>query len=291
MFGELREFSAVSGVMQITGGASPSASAYIIGAEFTNTKFALRMNATRRITFNFTGAGSDAFTRFAGVNNAETAIIEWSVGPSGMVLLRNKIPVLVKPNALSAFNSSYFALPVSIMLGSGAGVGAMALFDQELNGDQLRLLDTWAVDVATEAGASVVVPDTGYYPCGDSITHFDTASDTALSYAQQIFPNTAGLVGATVAWPGQNLAQQEAQIDRYIPYWAAAVAEGRKIIVSLMIGRNDSVALIYDWSAYMDSVKLVAAKIKATGAKLIMCDILPSSVAGYNTARASFNAL
>lgn len=198
--------------------------------------------------------------------------------------------MIVLPEAMAAFDVAYFALPLRTNLGAGFAGGALSIFDQELTGDALRALDTQIVAEATAAGLTVTEPSRGFYPMGDSITNGSISDDTFYSYADGVLLNTAGLVGHNASWPGQALAQQEAVADRFIPHWQSAVAAGREVIVSLMIGRNDSSTLISDWSAYYNEVKAVGTKIKATGAKLIMCDILPSDLAGFNAARANFNA-
>lgn len=122
-----------------------------------------------------------------------------------------------------------------------------------------------------------------YYAFGDSLTAGTT------SHAGQLVTYIDG-PGRNLAVSGHDLIDMDAVVDGVVSEISGMVADGRTVVASVMIGRNDVTAFVLDWEAYLDDVKVTVAKLKAAGATVIMGTLLPCDVAGWNAAKASYNA-
>ncbi|WP_288927314.1 GDSL-type esterase/lipase family protein [uncultured Maritimibacter sp.] len=232
------------------------------------------------------GGGSFAETIWSQHVGDGWSVYAARVNGDGFVIYRNGLPLLSSDDNVTTFDVAYWNIPFAQMP-SDARMGPLAVYNEALTSDDVMQATTAITNYATASGLTLPTRDLALYPCGDSIT----VGGSEDSYAEQVFQNDSTLFGYMIAQAGEGLDQQEDDIDRFLPEWTAAVSSGRKVIVSMMIGRNDNTELIADASDYYDRVALVMAKIKATGAILIMCDILPGTGAGFNTARGVYNGL
>lgn len=137
------------------------------------------------------------------------------------------------------------------------------------------------------AGRSVSIPTASRYLAfdGDSIT--DPATAPSPNYTWITNQNISPIVPASqnFAVSGStlvNLNARTATVDsRLIP--------GGKNVLSILIGRNDMAAGIGSVAAFEVAYQAYCQARRAVGWKMVVSTVLPSTLAGFNAARNSFN--
>lgn len=189
---------------------------------------------------------------------------------------------------------------------AGAGIYAkykiasIALWNRALSDAEVR--QAVAVLTVRAAKSSITVaPETRILIAeGDSITFGTGATDSLGSYAHRFGVNSSpivngvvnGVPGAVLGAPGDSSA-----VNSLYGRKAADLAtippnkNGRQFVLSILIGHNDIVGYSGGVSQYVTNVVAYAAAMKAGGVdKIVLCTILPSTAAGLNAARATFNS-
>lgn len=284
MFQERRVFDACSFVAQVNCG--PTATNY-------NRVFQLSETYSD-LTFFFHGTklalninGVTVQIRDIGMDGIGQTVIGLSVSPTRFAITRNGLPIHIEDRAFTPVTTAYTSFPVRSFMPSDWALGAVGVWDEALTPADLGIASRDIMDQANAASLSIEDLDVAYYAMGDSITD-GVGTD---SYASQALAASGNGFGRNIAVPGDTLADMDAIADIWIPHWSAASAIGKTPIVSVMIGANDFTALMADPSSYYAAVMAVIAKIRATGCVVIMCDILPRAIGGFDTARGIFNGL
>jgi hypothetical protein len=156
------------------------------------------------------------------------------------------------------------------------------------------------IDNAATSSITVTRPKNLIIVEGDSIT----VGPSTNSYAQQAIPNLTGTGLTVMNWAAQSGSRLSTHTttglnvtDRLTSFHLPGVPSdltGRRCIYSILIGANDLSDYV-SASAYLSTLYSVTDQIRALGAKVVICTILPKSSAwsGYlthNAYRATLNA-
>lgn len=183
---------------------------------------------------------------------------------------------------VGALNALYFV--------SDSKVANIALWKTGLSDDDVRAAVSALRSKATSAGATC---GTARIFCaeGDSITarsgsHAYLAGSTA---SPAVLGRNFAVAGATLA----NVVSRASSVDAVIP----ASINGRKFILSLLIGAND-IGATSDMTAYAASIAAYTDARRAAGWKVVICTVTPKAVSAggasdttFNTRRAALNTI
>lgn len=209
-----------------------------------------------------------------------------SISDDLLVVLRNGLPLLVRDITFTPVDSAFISTAARSGLPTNWSIGAFAVWDEALAGADLALATGAVEQAAADTSLPITDQDAAYYALGDSIT----AGNPISTYASQSLADAGGAFGLNLGVGGYTLALVSTVIDRWLPYWKAAASIGKTPIISIMVGYNDGTDFMNDPSAYYASVMAEVARLRSAGCVVIMTDVLPSTRAGHNTARATYNA-
>ena len=228
----------------------------------------------------------------AGIGRTTFAV---SITADLLVVLRNSCPILIRDlsPAFTPVESSFISTAARTGLPSDWALGAFGFWDEGLGTAALAAATKGIENAVIASGLAIEDSNAAYYALGDSIT-VGNDIDPIYSYADQSLNDTgaAGGFGRNLAVGGYSLALISTVIDLWLPYWSAAADNGKTPVISLMCGYNDADAyFIPDPAGYYNLVMAQVARLRSAGCAVIMCDTLPSTKAGLNTARATYNGL
>lgn len=284
MFQERRVFDACSFVAQVDCGATATSYNRLFQLAETYADLTFYFHGAK-LAMNLNGVTSQISD--IGMDGVGRTIVGLSVSATQFAITRNGLPIHIEDRAFSPVTTAYAAFPIRSYMPNDWSVGTVSFWDMALTAAELGVASIDIADQANAANLAIEDFDVAYYGMGDSITD----GNGTLSYADQALEASGNGFGRVIAVPGDTIAEQDADADIWIPYWTAAAQAGRRPIVSMMIGANDFTTLMADPSAYYTTVMATVAKLRAAGCVVIMCDILPRAISGFNVARGVFNAL
>lgn len=156
------------------------------------------------------------------------------------------------------------------------------------------------IDNAAASSLTVTRPKNLIIVEGDSIT----VGPSANSYAQQAIPNLTGTGLTVMNWAAQSGSKLSTHTttglnvtDRMASFHLPGIPDdltGRRCVYSILIGAND-LSDAASAADYLTSLYTVTDQLRAAGAKVVICTVLPKSSAwaGYlthNSYRATLNA-
>lgn len=167
---------------------------------------------------------------------------------------------------------------------------AMALYNRALSSNEIRQAVS---TLKSRASRSSITLNTHRILLaeGDSIT-WGTNTTNVIGYPGRFAVNSNPIAnGVNRAVPGSTLANiisRASADDAVIP----GNKNGRTFIYTLLIGRNDLVGYSGGATQYAADVASFLAARKAAGwDKVVLCTVLPSTVANFNTQRNLLNAI
>ena len=202
----------------------------------------------------------------------------------------NGARLVTQPSAAgAAFNARDFFVGVTsaVSLTARHRVAAMALFPRALSNAEVAQAVTYLTAKINVDGLSLAA-ERIYVAEGDSIT-----GGFSYAYPYLMGPNLAPYtIGANYGTSGASLATMSARaatIDAILP--ADHATNGKKYILSVLIGANDAGSYAGGPTQYIADLKTYLSARKAAGWKIALATITPRNTDGglTNTARATIN--
>jgi lysophospholipase L1-like esterase len=170
-------------------------------------------------------------------------------------------------------------------------LGPFVFFDRFLTTEEY-VAAAEALRLRLVAGGNTLASNINVLFAGDSITADDSSEgeDGVGSYAFRVL--TAGVAthgGAVYAAGGNSLADMAARLDWQLPWIEQSVLAGNDVICSLLAGANG--VFTADPNDFFDDLVDYYDQVRAVGAKMLACTVLPQNNATFNTNRAVVNGL
>jgi lysophospholipase L1-like esterase len=157
---------------------------------------------------------------------------------------------------------------------------ALALYGRALT--DAEIVDVYA-NFRQNSAVDVGLDYNVYVAEGDSITSPAISTGAyPLMYSNNATRRTFGAIRAFAGSTVATLVSRAALVDAVIP----ESLDGRKFILSVMIGRND---FAMDQATWLASLADYLDARRAAGWKVVLCTILPSTISGFNAWRNTLN--
>jgi hypothetical protein len=194
---------------------------------------------------------------------------------------------LAKAQVLAAVTLTdlFFNITTSTGLyGGDKYAGAVALWDRALTDAEVRSAVTLQQARAAASSVTATSITRALVAEGDSIAASASPSSFAYLFGPNANPALHGVVHAVSGSTIATMASRAAIVDAVIP----PTRTGRTFILSVLIGRNDLLSL--GTSTWLTNLATYLDARRATGWKVVLCTVLPSTAVGFNAARNTANA-
>lgn len=169
-------------------------------------------------------------------------------------------------------------------VGTNYDIAAIAMWDRALTDEEYAqaysdLLDEVSASSISNTARRFFISE------GDSITALVSPNSYANLFAANDSPKNWGFNNAVNGSSLTSLESRKAQLLASIP----ATVGSRKFIISVLIGRNDFTAGL-STSTFLTNLASYLDDLRAAGAYMVLCTVLPATAVGFNTWRNTVNA-
>lgn len=232
-------------------------------------------------------------------------IVGFKAGPNGTKLFFDNIVLDVTTAAWTGFTARCLEVlnfRNDTTKAFNGRFSSLTLDNTELSDAAMQAIIAATKTRLTAMGLTVQTFGSLYIAEGDSITAGSGASDATNGYAKLLGTNyTPYLQGIDYGVPNSNLygnvtaslnLNDTTRQATLITKIQEVVATGRRPIVSVFIGANDGNSFLTTPTTYYNALKAYWAAIRAAGAKLVVCTVIPNNLwaAPTETARLALNA-